>query len=67
MNTQTLIAAIRTIASITGKDISAIQFEDGSGYKFNYQTVDNSSNWQYIDLTTNEDMIYHHNPPFINR
>lgn len=55
MNSLRLISAITYITvHILNKDlnsfVSAIQFEDGSGYKFNYQT-NGSSHWKFIDLT----------------
>lgn len=50
MNTTTqLIKALRLIAKLEKKEVTAIQFEDGSGYKFNFQV--NCGKWQFIDLT----------------
>lgn len=34
---------------ITGKEITAIQFEDGSGKKFNYQS--GGGKWEFKDLS----------------
>lgn len=48
MNSMTLIAAIVCIADLTGKEVTAIQFEDGSGHNFNYQIA--GSNWFFINL-----------------
>jgi len=51
--TTQLLAALQVLQSIhptaAGEEITAIQFEDGSGYKFNYQV--NCGPWQFIDLT----------------
>lgn len=33
-----------------GHKVTGIQFEDGSGYKFNYQV--NGGKWQFINLNT---------------
>ena len=33
-----------------GKEVTAIQYEDGSGRRFNYQI--NSGKWEYIDLSS---------------
>jgi len=50
MNTQTLASAVLLIAHKTGRTVVAIEFEDGSGTKFNYQLRD-SKKWYYIDLS----------------
>jgi len=50
INTLRLIQAAAIIAQITGSNVTAIQFEDGSGCKFNYQ-LNGSSTWTYTDLT----------------
>jgi hypothetical protein len=31
--------------------VIGIEFEDGSGYKFNYHTNEMLSRWKFIDLT----------------
>lgn len=51
MYTQNLINAILIIKmNNVGKDVLAIEFEDGSGKRFNYRLND-SNKWHYIDLT----------------
>jgi hypothetical protein len=49
MTTTTLVQAALIISKIVAAEITAIQFEDGSGYKFNYQA--NNGNWAFIDLS----------------
>lgn len=49
MNTKRLIMAAIIISDLMGKEVTAIQFEDGSANKFNYQL--NCSEWKFIDLT----------------
>lgn len=56
METNNLIAAIVVIEGIMEETITAIQFEDGSGNKFNYQYYGQHSNdWNFIDLTDSLD------------
>lgn len=50
MKTANLIIALTIITSTLKKQVLSIQFEDGSGYKFNYQLND-SNKWHFIDLT----------------
>jgi hypothetical protein len=45
----TLIAAIVKIEEIFSKTVTAIQYEDGSLMKFNYQLE--HGDWQFIDLS----------------
>lgn len=46
--TQLLVRAAETISKKLEMAISGIQFEDGSGYKFNYHCV--GGNWAFMDL-----------------
>lgn len=50
--TERLLQALAILGKIfptqAGEDVTAIQFEDGSGTKFNYQI--NSGKWLYVDL-----------------
>lgn len=46
----TLSQAIKVIEKHTGLQLSAIQFEDGSGHKFNYIPAGNNG-WRFIDLS----------------
>jgi hypothetical protein len=48
--TYTLIQAIGKIEAnlITGSKVTAIQFEDGSGYKFNVQI--DGGKWEFINI-----------------
>lgn len=46
----TLSQAITVIEKHTGLQLSAIQFEDGSGHKFNYIPAGNNG-WRFIDLS----------------
>jgi hypothetical protein len=50
MNTLRLLQAAAWIAQASKKEVTAIQFEDGSGYKFNFQ-LEGSSDWKFLDLT----------------
>lgn len=50
MKTANLIIALSLIASATGQQVTAIEFEDGSGCKFNYQ-LNSHNKWLFIDLT----------------
>jgi hypothetical protein len=50
MKRLTLIEAILKIEQHTGLTLTAIQFEDGSGYKFNYIPAGNKG-WRFIDLS----------------
>ena len=50
MNTQTLVTAAILIAQMAKKPVTAIEFEDGSGTKFNFK-LDGSNKWSFIDLT----------------
>lgn len=48
--TENLLKAIAILQEMNaGKEVTAIQYEDGSGRRFNYQI--NSGKWQYVDLT----------------
>lgn len=49
-NTLKLIEAMLIIKKMYSEDseVTAIQFEDGSGTRFNYQI--NNQKWEYIDL-----------------
>jgi hypothetical protein len=49
MKSINLILAIQLITNKTMKQVSQIQFEDGSGYNFNYQLV-RDNKWYFIDL-----------------
>ena len=49
MTTANLILAI-TLLATRGIAVTSIQFEDGSGYKFNF-IMAGTNRWQYIDLT----------------
>lgn len=49
-NTSKLLEAAVLIAQLKGKEVTAIQYEDGSFKKFNYQ-LDNSGKWEFIDLS----------------
>lgn len=47
--TDNLIKGANILAALyPGSEVTAIQFEDGSGYKFNFQL--NSGKWQFADL-----------------
>jgi hypothetical protein len=49
MNTELLVQAARVLANLfPGKDVTGIEFEDGSGHKFNYHL--SGGKWQYVDL-----------------
>jgi Tfp pilus assembly protein PilV len=47
--TANLILAL-TILALLGVQVTAIQFEDGSGTKFNVQVI-GSNRWEYYDLS----------------
>lgn len=49
MKSINLIIAIQLL-SVRGMNPIAIEFEDGSGYKFNFTTIDGEKG--YVDLTT---------------
>lgn len=49
MNTQTLVTAALIIAQMAKKPVVAIEFEDGSGTKFNFK-LSGSNKWSFIDL-----------------
>lgn len=49
-----LIRAIAVIEKKIGKPLMACQFEDGSGFCFNYQILgEKGSPWHFIRLTAN--------------
>ena len=50
MNTLTLIQAAAIISKLFKVELVSIEFEDGSGRKFNYKTI-KSNEQKYIDLT----------------
>lgn len=51
MQYENLAIAIQTLNELNpANPVSAIQFEDGSGKKFNYQRAF-SNQWEYIDLS----------------
>lgn len=52
--TANLILAL-TVLALQGLQVIAIEFEDGSGTKFNVQTV-GSNRWEYHDLS---DRMHH--------
>ena len=59
MTTIQLLKAAIIIAQLTGKEVTAIQFEDGSGRKFNYQL--NGGEWQFIDFAEQRLVsVYYH-------
>jgi len=51
--TKDLLHALEILGNIfptmAGENVTGIQFEDGSGKKFNFQI--NGGNWQFIDLS----------------
>ena len=49
MTSEKLIYAIAVITEILGKQVTHIEFEDGSGRSFNYKDA-TSDKWQYIHL-----------------
>lgn len=49
LESKKLIEALKIIASITKHPVIKIEFEDGSGNKFNYDTTDEYN--QFIDLS----------------
>ena len=49
MNTQTLVTAAIIIAQMAKKPVTAIEFEDGTGTKFNYK-ISGSNKWSFINL-----------------
>lgn len=49
MSTATLATAANLISWLKKTDVTGIQFEDGSGQKFNYQ-LDGNQKWFFIDL-----------------
>lgn len=55
MTSANLILAI-TLLGTRGIPVTCIEFEDGSGKRFNYKTV-NSNTWQFIDLSDELDSI----------
>lgn len=66
MKRLTLIEAIMSIQnlrqqSFETEQVTAIQFEDGSGLKFNYQ-IDHGP-WEFIDLTDKPKLIIFDNIP----
>jgi hypothetical protein len=50
MHALRLIEVLAYLAQNHAGNITAIQFEDGSGNKFNYQ-INGNATWQFIDLT----------------
>jgi len=48
--TSALLQGAIFISCLKAAEVTAIQFEDGSGYKFNYQ-LNNSAEWKFIDLS----------------
>lgn len=60
ITTARLLEAAILISQMKGKEVTAIQFEDGSGNKFNYQ-LDSSGIWEFIDLSRyNLSSVYYH-------
>jgi len=55
MTSANLILAI-TLLSAKGISVTSIQFEDGSGHKFNYIAF-GSNRWQYVDLSKDFESI----------
>lgn len=54
-----LAEAIDILAFLNkGSQVTAVQFEDGSGYKFNYQL--NHGEWKFIDFATTPLLAYWH-------
>ena len=55
--TTKLIEAILLLNSLYGNlgEVTAIQFEDGSGNNFNYQM--NGSEWKFINISTMRTLI----------
>jgi hypothetical protein len=51
LTTQRLVEAAHLLGLIVKAEVSGIQFEDGSGYKFNYQ-LDGTTEWKFIDFST---------------
>ena len=49
LNTLALVNAANTIKNIKGKEVTGIQFEDGSGCCFNYMLKDDTT-WSFIRL-----------------
>lgn len=50
------LSLIEAMCNITTeKQITAIQYADGSGFKFNYQL--DHGEWQFIDLSEKEEII----------
>ena len=53
MKTNRMLIAITALGKLFSRmnvdEITAIQFEDGSGKKFNYQV--NGGKWKFIDMT----------------
>ena len=52
-STNQLLKATIAIWTKTGKTVTAIQFEDGSGFKFNVQ-FNGSSKWEFIEITSED-------------
>jgi len=55
MTSANLILAI-TLLSARGISVTSIQFEDGSGYKFNYMPY-GTNRWVFVDLKKDFDSI----------
>lgn len=54
---ENLIVALMVIKMLeNGLEITAIQYEDGSKRKFNYQ-VSGTNRWKFIDLTDQAEFI----------
>jgi len=51
MNSKKLIKAIKLLEAMNVGQIIKIEFEDGSGNKFNYDTTDESN--KFIDFSKN--------------
>jgi hypothetical protein len=65
-NTINLLKAAIIIAQLNGMEVTAIQFEDGSGLKFNYQ-LNNSGQWLFIDFgVVKLNNVYYHQMDIIN-
>jgi hypothetical protein len=49
MTTELLVQAAQVLGNLfPNRNVTAIQFEDGSGYKFNYQL--DGGKWEYVSL-----------------
>lgn len=54
MNRKKAFISAFIVLSQQGYDVIGLQFEDGSGYRFNYQVVSKGSVWHFIDMKADD-------------